>query len=72
MSFSSSFTGSHISPEMNKFIEEHVQASLTDVDPGVVGTAIQVLTTIISSKQLLLKENNLVPLSYSFKPTLSF
>ena len=65
MSFSSSFTGSHISPEMNKFLEEHVQASLTDVDPGVVGTAIQVLTTIISSKQLYSKENDLIPLSYS-------
>ena len=38
---------------MNKFMEEHVQASLTDVDPGVVGTAIQVLTTIISSALFL-------------------
>ena len=49
-SFNSSFTGSHISPEMNKFLEEHVQASLTDVDPGVVGAGIQVLTSIISTK----------------------
>lgn len=65
MSFSSSFTGSHISPEMNKFLEEHVQASLTDVDPGVVGAAIQVLTSIISSKPLYSRENTLMPISYS-------
>ena len=65
MSFSSSFTGSHISPEMNKFLEEHVQASLTDADPGVVGAAIQVLTSIISSKPLYSRDNTLMPISYS-------
>ena len=64
-SFNSSFTGSHISPEMNKFLEEHVQASLTDVDPGVVGAGIQVLTSIISTKPLYSKENTLMPISYS-------
>ena len=56
MSFNSSFTGSHISPEMSQFMEDHVQECLTDVDPGVVGVSVQVLTTIMLTKSLYSNE----------------
>ena len=64
-SLSSSFTGSHISPEMNRFIEDHVQVCLTDLDPGVFNTAIQVIKTIIISKPISLDVDVVMPFCQS-------